>query len=65
MQITVQNGKITQSRAVQYPQNNNRDAMINNYALPILDQEVVQQQSAAIDTISGATVTTDGCLQSL
>ena len=57
--------RITQSRAVQYPQNNNRDAMINNYALPILDQEVVQQQSAAIDTISGATVTTDGYLQSL
>jgi FMN-binding domain. len=39
--------------------------MINNYALPILDQEVVQQQSASIDTISGATVTTDGYLQSL
>ena len=48
-----------------YPQNNNRDAMINNYALPILDQEVVQQQSASIDTISAATVTTDGYLQSL
>jgi len=65
VQISVQGGKITQSRAVQYPQNNNRDAMINNYALPILDQEVVQQQSASIDTISGATVTTDGYLQSL
>ena len=65
VQITVQVGKITQSRAVQYPQNNNRDAMINSYALPILDQEVVQQQSVSIDTISGATVTTDGYLQSL
>jgi uncharacterized protein with FMN-binding domain len=65
VQITVQGGKITQSRAVQYPQNNNRDAMINSYALPILDQEVVQQQSVSIDTISGATVTTDGYLQSL
>ena len=65
VQITVQGGKITQSKAVQYPQNNNRDATINSYALPILDQEVVQQQSASIDTISGATVTTDGYLQSL
>lgn len=65
VQITVQGGRITQSRAVQYPQNNNRDVMINNYALPILDQEVVQAQSASIDTISGATVTTDGYLQSL
>ena len=65
VQITVQGGKVTQSRAVQYPQNNNRDAMINGYALPILDQEVVQQQSSAIDTVSGATVTSDGYLQSL
>jgi uncharacterized protein with FMN-binding domain len=65
VEITVQGGKITQSRAVQYPQNNNRDVSINNYALPILDQEAVQQQSASIDTISGATVTSDGYLQSL
>ena len=65
VQITVQGGRVTQSRAVQYPQNNNRDAMINSYALPILDQEVVQQQSAGIDTVSGATVTSDGYLQSL
>jgi uncharacterized protein with FMN-binding domain len=65
VEITVQGGKITRSRAVQYPQNNQRDFMINSYALPILDQEAVQQQSATIDTISGATVTSDGYLQSL
>jgi len=65
VQITVQGGRITRSRAVQYPQNNGRDALINNYALPILDQEVVQQQTVSIDTISGATVTSDGYLQSL
>jgi uncharacterized protein with FMN-binding domain len=65
VQITVQGGKITQSRAVQYPQNNGRDAQINGYALPILDQEVTQGQTAKIDTVSGATVTSDGYLQSL
>lgn len=65
VQITVQAGKITQSRAVQYPQSNGRDAQINGYALPILDQEAVQQQSAGIDMVSGATVTSDGYLQSL
>jgi uncharacterized protein with FMN-binding domain len=65
VQISVQGGKITASQAVQYPQNNGRDAQINGYALPILNQEVVQQQSAAIDTVSGATVTSDGYLQSL
>jgi uncharacterized protein with FMN-binding domain len=65
VQITVQGGKVTRSGAVQYPQNNDRDFMINSYALPILDQEVVQQQTASIDTVSGATVTSDGYLQSL
>jgi len=65
VQITVRGGKVTASRAVQYPQNNDRDFMINSYALPILDQEVVQQQTASIDTVSGATVTSDGYLQSL
>ena len=65
VQLTVQGGKITRSRAVQYPQGTNTDAQINGYALPILDQEVVQKQSASIDTVSGATVTSDGYLQSL
>jgi uncharacterized protein with FMN-binding domain len=65
VQLTVQGGKITRSRAVQYPQGTNVDAQINGYALPILDQEVVQKQSASIDTVSGATVTSDGYLQSL
>jgi uncharacterized protein with FMN-binding domain len=65
VQITVQGGKITASQAVQYPQNNGRDARINGFALPVLNQEVVQQQSASIDTVSGATVTSDGYLQSL
>jgi len=65
VQITVQGGNITGSEAVQYPQNNGRDAEINAFALPILNQEVVQQQSASIDTVSGATVTSDGYLQSL
>jgi uncharacterized protein with FMN-binding domain len=65
VRITVQSGKITASQAVQYPQNNGRDAQINGFALPVLGQEVVQQQSASIDSVSGATVTSDGYLQSL
>lgn len=65
VRITVRGGKITRARAVQYPQGTNVDAQINNYALPILDREVVQKQSVSIDAISGATVTSDGYLQSL
>nr|WP_206070332.1 FMN-binding protein [Knoellia sp. DB2414S] len=65
VQITVENGTITKSEAVVYPNGNHEDAQINGYALPILDQEVVQQQSASIDMVSGATVTSEGYLQSL
>ena len=64
VRITVQGGKITASGAVQYPRGNGRDAQINGFA-PVLNQEVLQQQSASIDTVSGATVTSDGYLQSL
>ena len=65
VRITVQNGRITAADAVQYPQENPRDQEINAYAVPQLNQEVVQQQGAGIDAVSGATVTSDGYLQSL
>ena len=65
VEVTVLDGKITAARAVQYPQNNGRDQEINAYALPILAQEVTQAQSASIDAVSGATVTSEGYIQSL
>lgn len=65
VRITVKNGTITQAEAVQYPNGNPRDQEINAYAVPTLNQEVVQKQSGSIDAVSGATVTSDGYLQSL
>jgi uncharacterized protein with FMN-binding domain len=50
---------------LQYPNGNGRDAEINSYALPILIKETTGQQSASIDMVSGATVTSGGYLQSL
>ena len=63
--ITVTDGKITSVQVPVYPNNNGRDQEINSYALPILVQETVTAQNADIDTVSGATVTSDGYLQSL
>jgi uncharacterized protein with FMN-binding domain len=65
VQITVANGKITKSEAVQYPNTNHKDQEINAYAVPQLNSEVVAQQNASIDSVSGATVTTNGYLTSL
>lgn len=65
VQIVVDSGTITQVSVLQYPSGNREDAQINGYALPILVDETVQAQSAEIDMVSGATVTSVGYLQSL
>ena len=65
VQITVTAGKITDVTPVQYPNGNGRDQEINSYALPVLAQEAVAAQGADIDLVSGATVTSDGYVQSL
>ncbi|MEO3936534.1 FMN-binding protein [Dermatophilaceae bacterium Soc4.6] len=65
VQITVTDGKVTKSEAIVFPQANPRDQEINAYALPILSEAAVTAQSARIDAISGATVTSEGYLSSL
>ncbi|WP_406128760.1 FMN-binding protein [Streptomyces sp. NBC_00989] len=65
VKITVKNGRITDVTAVQSPSDNPRDQEINSYALPELRREVLAAQSASIDTVSGATYTSDGYRQSL
>jgi uncharacterized protein with FMN-binding domain len=65
VKITVQGGRLTKVTILQQPSGNSRDAEINNYALPILINETVTAQSTNIDMVSGATVTSEGYLQSL
>ena len=63
--IKVAGGKITAVDAIVYPQDNPRDVEINSYAVPTLNQEALAAQSATIDMVSGATVTSRGYLTSL
>jgi uncharacterized protein with FMN-binding domain len=65
VKVTIKNGKITDVTAVQYPSDNPRDQEINQYALPQLRTEALAAQSASIDTVSGATYTSQGYQQSL
>ena len=65
VEITVQGGQITDVTVPLYPDDNPRDQEINGYALPILMQETLDAQSAGIDMVSGATVTSVGYLESL
>ncbi|WP_405725190.1 FMN-binding protein [Streptomyces sp. NBC_01537] len=65
VKITVKNKKITNIEVVEYPSDNPKDQEINNYALPVLNQEAISAQSAQIDSVSGATYTSDGYVSSL
>ncbi len=65
VEITVTNGKITKSSVTQVPWSNGRDQEINSYAVPILNSETVDAQSANIDMVSGATYTSNGYVGSL
>jgi uncharacterized protein with FMN-binding domain len=65
VRITVSGGKVTDAQAVVVPSGNMRDVSINQYAVPILNQEAVQASSAQIDAVSGATVTSGGYISSL
>jgi uncharacterized protein with FMN-binding domain len=64
VQITVTNGKVTAARVLQHPTGDRSD-QINAYAVPVLNQEAVAAQSANIDSVGGATVTSDGYVSSL
>ena len=65
VRITVKNGRLTEVTAITYPTDNPRDQEINSYALPRLRTEALTAQSADIDTVSGATYTSEGYRQSL
>jgi uncharacterized protein with FMN-binding domain len=63
--INVDGSTITDVTVPVYPSGNGRDQQINSYALPILIKDTLDAQNANIDMITGATVTSEGYLQSL
>jgi uncharacterized protein with FMN-binding domain len=65
VQIRVSGTRIVAADAIVYPTQDRRDQEINSYAIPVLDDEAVQAQSAGIDTVSGATYTSAGYRASL
>ncbi len=65
VQVTVSGGRITDVEVVEYPTENGKDRQINARALPVLMQETLDAQSADVDMVSGATVTSEGYLGSL
>ncbi|MDL4815551.1 FMN-binding protein [Actinomadura opuntiae] len=65
VEITMANGKLTAVKVLQVPTENPRDREINQFAVPQLTQEALAAGSARIDSVSGATYTSEGYIQSL
>jgi uncharacterized protein with FMN-binding domain len=65
VEITVTGGQITEVAAIQTPTADRKSVSINAQATPTLAAEVLVAQSADIDTVSGATYTSDSYKVSL
>ena len=61
----ISQGKICDVRAVVVPSSHTRSTAINSRAVPILRQRVLAAQGASFDTVTGATVTSEGYRASL
>ncbi|XAS71852.1 FMN-binding protein [Micrococcaceae bacterium Sec5.1] len=65
VQVTIQNGKITEVTPLQLTDAERKSAQISSRAAPVLRSEVLHAQSANVQTVSGATVTSEAYLTSL
>ena len=64
VQVTLQGGMITDVQTLQLP-SGGHSGQISRYAAPQLRSEVLQAQSAQVDSVSGATYTSQAYRQSL
>src|SRR5262249_38741766 len=65
VQAVVQNGPINDVPFLKTPSTPRTPQRINNVAMPYLSSEAIQAQSANVDVISGATLTSEAFAQSL
>jgi len=65
VQAVVQGGKLVTVNFLQYPSDRNTSRYINSQAMPMLQTEAIQAQSANVSGVSGATDTSAAFVQSL
>ncbi len=64
VQATIQGGKITNVQFLSHPTGRNSD-QINARAVPLLTEQAIAVQSANVQVVSGATLTSNAFMQSL
>lgn len=65
VQVTIANGRLTNIRFLQYPNDRGTSVAINSQADPMLAQEAISRQNANVNIISGATDSSQAFIQSL
>ncbi len=65
IQAVIQDGRLASINVLDYPSDRRTSVRINRQALPMLRDEVISAQSANVDIISGATLTSEGFIRSL
>ena len=65
IQAIVRSGKLAGIKVLQYPSDRRTSVAINRQALPMLRDEAVTAQSAEVDIVSGATLTSQAFIRSL
>lgn len=65
IQAVVQGGRLVGIKVLRYPSDRSTSVAINRSALPKLRDEVIKAQSANVDIVSGATLTSEAFIQSL
>jgi uncharacterized protein with FMN-binding domain len=65
VEAIIQNGKISDVQFLEFPNDRRTSRLINSQAMPWLQQEAIQSQTANVDVISGATLTSEGFIMSL
>lgn len=65
IQASIRGGRLTTLKVLRYPNDRRTSISINRQALPMLRDEAISAQSANVDIISGATLTSRAFRQSL
>ncbi len=65
IQALVRGGHLTALKVLKYPSDRRTSILINRQALPLLRDEAISAQTADVDIISGATLTSRAFIQSL
>jgi len=61
----IQGGQLVGIKVLKYPSDRRTSVFINQQALPLLQDEVISAQSANVDIISGATLTSEAFIRTL